>query len=34
MRNSDRKIVTAMGSFRHAGDPPVPFLLLISEDRT
>jgi hypothetical protein len=34
MRNSDRNIVTAMGSLLHAEDPPVPFLLLISEDRT
>jgi hypothetical protein len=31
MRNKERNIVTAMGSFLHAKDPPVPFLLLISE---
>lgn len=31
MRNKERNIVTAMGSFLHNEDAPVPFLLLISE---
>ena len=31
MKNRDGSIVTAMGSFLHDNDPPVPFLLMISD---
>ena len=31
MRTHNRNIITAMGSFLHDDDPPVPFLLMISD---